>query len=299
VEAVKTGEGRVDLVTELSPLETLRVAGSPWASVIKNRGSLEIVFGRFNMRKTGSPWSDLRLRQAANLAINRADLVRYAAKGNVVIIPALVPAAGFGYNPTLTPYLFDPAKARQLIRDAGYPDGLAITLVAREQLELQATVVSKMLEQAGFRVERQILDPDAWRRKVRLRTLEQPAESQTWDIALTSDVDTANFPAILLYHEYALAAGSASWVAPEPPELRRLYDQVLRTVDRETQQALIRQMERHTRDQAYFLFLYNPIQLYATNKAVVFVPYVYSGLILAETSVTDQHWSVRKAAAKP
>jgi hypothetical protein len=56
-------------------------------------------------------------------------------------------------------------------------------------------------------------------------------------------------------------------------------------------------MERHTRDQAYFLFLYNPIQLFAVNKAVEFVPYVSTLLKLNETSVTEQHWSVRKQKA--
>ena len=60
---------------------------------------------------------------------------------------------------------------------------------------------------------------------------------------------------------------------------------------------LIRQMERHTRDQAYFLFLYNPVQLYAVNKAVEFVPYVTTTFNLVETSVTAQHWSVRKQKA--
>jgi ABC-type transport system substrate-binding protein len=68
-------------------------------------------------------------------------------------------------------------------------------------------------------------------------------------------------------------------------------------VDGERQQELMRQMERHTRDQAYFLFLYNPIALYAVNKAVEFVPYAATILNLAETSVTDQHWSVRKQGA--
>ena len=94
VELVKTGEGRVDLVTELSPLETLRVAQSPFARVVKNRGTLITVFGQFNMRKTGSPWRDVRLRQAVNLAINREDLIRYATKGNGVIIPALISVHG-------------------------------------------------------------------------------------------------------------------------------------------------------------------------------------------------------------
>jgi ABC-type transport system substrate-binding protein len=68
-------------------------------------------------------------------------------------------------------------------------------------------------------------------------------------------------------------------------------------VDREQQQALIRQMERHSRDQAYFLFLYNPIGLYAVNKAVQFVPYVSPLLNLTETSVTEGHWSIPKQKA--
>ena len=52
----------------------------------------------------------------------------------------------------------------------------------------------------------------------------------------------------------------------------------------------------YTRDQAYFLCLYNPIQLYAVNKAVAIVPYV-NILNLAETAVTERHWSVRKQKA--
>ena len=56
-------------------------------------------------------------------------------------------------------------------------------------------------------------------------------------------------------------------------------------------------MERHTHEQAYFLFLYNPIDLYAVNKAVEFVPYITALLNFIETSVTAQHWSVRKQQA--
>jgi peptide/nickel transport system substrate-binding protein len=296
VELVKTGEGRVDLVSELSPLETLRVAESPFAKVVKSRDSLGFVFGRFNMLKTGSPWRDVRLRQAVNAAINREDLIRYATKGNGVIVPALLAVNSFGYDSDLAPYTFDPVKARALLREAGYPEGLALTLIAPPHLEVQATVVGKMLEQIGFTVERQMLDPTVYNQKTDFRVLDQPAEQQAWDIALTSWNDPVNFPAIQPYHMFALD-GPYDWVIEEL-ELQRLYAQVLRTVDREQQQALIRQMERHTRDQAYFLFLYNPIKLYAVNKAVEFVPYINTQLNLTETSVTEQHWSMRRATMK-
>jgi len=293
VELVKTSEGRVDLVTDLSPLETLRVAQSAFAKVVKTRGSLVSVVGMFNMHKAESPWRDIRLRQAANLAINREDLIRYATKGNGVIIPALLPAQAFGYDAALAPYAFEPGKVRGLLREAGYPDGLALTLIAPEALEVQATVVSKMLEQGGFQVNLQVLDPVTYSRKTMLSHLEQPPEQQTWDIALaTNNPDPVNFPIYMIYHSFALD-GYADWVL-EQPELRQLYEAVLHTVDRDRQQALLRQMERHTRDQAYFLFLYNPIKLYAVNRAVEFVPYISTVLSLDETGVTEQHWSVRE-----
>ena len=126
LELLKTGEGRVDLVTELSPLETLRVAESPFAKVVKSRNNLGLLFGQFNMRKAGSPWRDVRLRQAVNVAINREDLMRYATKGNGVIVPALLSVDTFGYDPDLVPYPFDPVKARALLREAGHPHGPSI-----------------------------------------------------------------------------------------------------------------------------------------------------------------------------
>ena len=288
----------VDLVTGLSPLDTLRVAQSPFAAVVQNRGALLPVVGQFNMRKTGSPWRDVRLRQAVNVAINREDLIRYATKGNAVILPALVPIQGFGHDPALAPYPFDPGRARALLREGGSPDGLSLTLIAPEDLEIQATVVSKMLEQIGLQVTLEMLDAVAYWRKTDLSNLDQPAETQAWDIALVSWHDRLNFSVFNLYHFLALD-GKMDWVLEEPA-LRQLYAQVLGTVDRAQQQALIRQMERHTSEYAYFLFLYNPIQLYAVNKAVQFVPYVSTLLNLAETSVTEQHWSVRKQkAAEP
>lgn len=289
VELIKSGEGRVDLVTELSPLETLRVSESRYATVVKRRGGHASIFGRFNMRKPAGPWNDLRVREAANLAINRADLIRYAANGNGVTVSALLPGA---WDPGLGPYSFDSRRARDLLREAGYPDGLAVSVITPPHLQPQATVASKMLGQAGFKPALQVLDATAYTQRTLLSHLDQPAEKQTWDIALAVSNDTVNFPLFDLYHWYAID-GPDDWVT-EQPELRRLYDEVLRTVDPGKQETLIRQMERHTREQAYLLFLYRPIRLYAVNRAVEFVPYATSWARLADTSVSDQHWSLRK-----
>jgi peptide/nickel transport system substrate-binding protein len=295
LELIKTGEGRVDLINELRPLETLRVAESPFAKVVKQRGSLRTVFGHFNMRQTEGLWREVRRRQAINYAINREDLIRYATKGNGVIIPALLPERAFGYDPDLAPYPFDLGKAQQLLREAGYPPGRPFVLIVTEDLEVQATVVSKMLEQVGLTVQLQMLDAPTYSAKITLGHLDQPPEQQAWDIALRSTVDTTGATALGLYSIVALD-GANDWVG-EAPELRQRYAQVASAVDGEQQQRLIRQMERYTRDQAYFLFLYNPIALYAVNKAVEFVPHIPTLLVLTEVAVTEQHWSVRQQGA--
>jgi peptide/nickel transport system substrate-binding protein len=208
----------------------------------------------------------------------------------------MLPAQAFGYDPALAPYAFAPDKTRALLSEAGHPDGLSLTLIAPEALRVQATVVSKMLEQGGFQVDLQVLDPATHGQKTSLSHLEQPPEQQTWDIALTSSIaDVVNFPMYTIYHNFAID-GQYDWVL-EQPELHQRYTQVLGTVDREQQQALSHQMEQHTRDQAYFLFLYNPIKLYAVNKAVEFVPYISTMLALDATGVLTEHWSVRKKKA--
>src|SRR5215475_14415475 len=190
LELVKNDEGRVDLVNELRPLETLRVAQSQFAKVVKRRGSLVTVFGQFNMRQAGGLWREVRLRQALNYAINREDLIRYATKGNGVIIPALLPERAFGHDPDLAPYPFEPSKAQQLLREAGYPPGRPLVLIATEDLEVQATVVSKMLEQVGLTVQMQMLDAATYTAKTNRGRLDQPPGQQRWDIALRSIVDT-------------------------------------------------------------------------------------------------------------
>jgi ABC-type transport system substrate-binding protein len=295
LEVIKSSEGLVDLISELRPVEAMSATQSPFARVLTKPFSLVTVLGQFNMRKAGSPWHDVRLRRAVNLAVDRQELIR-DIKGKGVIMPALVPAQAFGHDPALAPYAFDSDNARHLLRQAGYADGLIIALIAPQELQLQAIAISMMLEQAGFIVDLQVLDKQTLRRQVYRSDPAQPSELQTWDIAIQSVLDPLNFPPFLLYHRFALG-GPYDWVS-EHPELRQLYEQVLRTVDPGSQQALIHQMERHTHEQAYFLFLYNPAQLYAVNKAVKFVPHVTTFLNLAETSVTDEHWSVRQTTAQ-
>jgi ABC-type transport system substrate-binding protein len=72
-----------------------------------------------------------------------------------------------------------------------------------------------------------------------------------------------------------------------------MWKDMARTVDTKAQEEKIRKMVQYLHDGAYSLNIYSPLSLYAVNKEVNFVPQKYQWLRLMETSVTDNHWSVR------
>ena len=67
-----------------------------------------------------------------------------------------------------------------------------------------------------------------------------------------------------------------------------------KTVDPGKQEEKIRAMVDYVYEQAYSLFIYSPLMLYAVNKEVNFVPFPSNFLRLKEISVTDNHWSIRE-----
>lgn len=77
---------------------------------------------------TVNPMKDLRVRQAISLAINRQAIVDRILQGYGEV-PTQVSTTGmYGTSPNLPPLPFDPAKARALLAEAGYPNGFQMDL---------------------------------------------------------------------------------------------------------------------------------------------------------------------------
>jgi len=78
-------EGRVDLVTNMIPKDTLKVAESPHSKVVKGRQDVRYTVGFLNLMSPHTyPLRTLRVREALNHAVNKKELLRYAFKGNAV-----------------------------------------------------------------------------------------------------------------------------------------------------------------------------------------------------------------------
>lgn len=75
------------------------------------------------------PVSKLKVRQALSMAINREELAKYVFAG--MAVPASnfpFPSRAPGVDPKLEPHPYDPEKAKELLKEAGYPNGFEVTI---------------------------------------------------------------------------------------------------------------------------------------------------------------------------
>lgn len=83
-----------------------------------------------HLNHKAKPWSDRRVRQAANYAVNREVLTQQILKGTAIGVSNLLVPGSIGYDANYKYYTYDPNKARALLKEAGYADGFETTFQA-------------------------------------------------------------------------------------------------------------------------------------------------------------------------
>jgi peptide/nickel transport system substrate-binding protein len=124
IAALKTGEADIITVSRENVPE-IRDAG---LQVFLREGQAIVGF-YFHQQWEDVPTSDIRVREAMNLAVNREELAEFifgglASPGAVYPVPGSAPVT----DPTLQPYGYDPERAKQLLEEAGYGDGFEVTV---------------------------------------------------------------------------------------------------------------------------------------------------------------------------
>ena len=100
--------------------------------------------------------ADARVRQALIYAIDRQAIIDEVTKGRFVLARGILPPGTLGYNPQLAGYSYDPARARELLAAAGYPQGRGLpplTIWAGVKLEREHQLVTQYLGAVGVRAE--------------------------------------------------------------------------------------------------------------------------------------------------
>jgi peptide/nickel transport system substrate-binding protein len=146
--------GTYHLIPDVDPTTALTLGNAANVTVLEVPGLAYTLLG---MNVTREPFDDPRVRRAINLALDRDELVDGVFLGNALPAGPLSEALADWAVPTDTfpCYAHDPAAARALLAEAGYPDGFAFTILTfgtRRDVADTAQVVQAQLERAGLNV---------------------------------------------------------------------------------------------------------------------------------------------------
>jgi peptide/nickel transport system substrate-binding protein len=113
---------------------------------------------------TTGPFDDLRVRLAANYAVDRQAILSNILEGYGELMHGPFASAWQGYDPSIQPYPYDPAKAKQLLTEAGYPNGFEFTLSTPQIGVLQQInqLIQEQLEPVGIKLKLEPVAQSEW-----------------------------------------------------------------------------------------------------------------------------------------
>ncbi|MBN8892787.1 MAG: peptide ABC transporter substrate-binding protein [Rhodospirillales bacterium 70-18] len=142
--------GDVDIINELPAHDIRTVEANPNTRVAAVNGTRTFFVALNNNRP---PFNDVRVRQAANHALNRKLIIDKLLNGRAVALNGVMSPAAFGFNAKLPEYAYDVKQARALLAAAGHPNGIDVTLDADGPQKDTAEAIASLLTQAGIRTK--------------------------------------------------------------------------------------------------------------------------------------------------
>ena len=116
--------GEIQIAQFIPPHLLDRVRKSGKARIVET-GSVEMMMLAMNPKF--KPWDNKLMRQAVAYAIDRDSIIKNILKGQAIRLDGPIGPLQFGYSKNVSPkYTYNPAKARELVKKAGFPNGVDV-----------------------------------------------------------------------------------------------------------------------------------------------------------------------------
>jgi len=170
--------GSLDLIWQV-PADQAEKLGEMGQFTVANESTMRVGYLQMDSagRSGDTPFTDPLVRKAVNHAINRQELVDALLQGSSKVVYTPCFPSQFGCIQDVTEYEYDPEKAKELLAEAGYPDGFSTEFYAYRDRQY-AEAIASYLNAVGIDTDFKMLQYSA------LRELnmdgEVPLSFQTW-----------------------------------------------------------------------------------------------------------------------
>ncbi len=260
--------GEVDLITNLLPENIDQAPRSASISGLEHPMMI--------LHTNDGPTSDVRVRRAINLAIDKEGIVEELFQGHGVVDDCqLLSPSWTGYNPDLEPYPYDPDQARELIVEAG-AEGATIQLVGtsgrwlkdRETVE----IIGAQLSEVGLVPDIQIYEFNEYLN----RLFDRETRPDAIYVGSSNELLDADRTLSGEYHQDGIEASNTD------AQLADLIDAARTEPDVDARQELYEEATQLACDEAYFLFLFNTEDIYGMSDRLVWEPRVDAKLLVQD-----------------
>ncbi|WP_185804576.1 ABC transporter substrate-binding protein [Pontivivens nitratireducens] len=258
--------GGIDLMVEVPPVALSEFQGDAFS--VHEQAGPHVWFLILNAKE--GPFADVRVRQAANYAVNKQAIVDDVLEGTAEVAAGPIPPAfAWAYNEELAPYPYDPDRARELIAEAG-AEGSELTFYVTEggsgMLDPVAmgTAIQADLQAVGFDVTIETYEWNTFLGNVN-PGLEGKADmaEMAW---MTNDPDT--LPFLALRTEAWPDQGGFNSGYYSNPEVDALLEAARVETDQDERARLYREMQVIVHEDAPWVFVANWKQNAVTSDRV-------------------------------
>jgi peptide/nickel transport system substrate-binding protein len=203
-----------------------------------------------------SPWHDVRVRQAAGYALDRAGLNQAETLGLSRPTGGLIPRV-LDFARAYDPPAYDPARAKRLLAEAGFPNGFdAGDLTPFPPFFSLAEAIGNYLQAVGIRT--------------RMRTMERATFLTSWrEHKLRGVIMGLGAPAgnaATRIEVYATKGGI--YASGEVPEIETLFQRQARELDRKKREGMLHQIQQIMYDRAMYVPIYELAFLWGVGPRV-------------------------------
>jgi peptide/nickel transport system substrate-binding protein len=270
VAALRTGE--VDIITNFPPDLVGVVGANAQVLAVPSIRSINIL-----LDSETKELADKRVRQAINYTVDRVAIVKNVLLGFGVPNSTLIPPNHFGFDASLRPYPYDPAKAKQLLREAGFPNGFSVVFNSPRGRYLKDAEVSQAvvgyLQAVGIKAD---LRYHEWGNYLKLSREHKLGPMHL----IGSGIPTMDAADPLINVK------CGEWFSYYcNTTLDELYLKARATVDPKQRVEILKQAQRLVYEEAPILFMYTQKDIYGVSKRLDWKPRSDETLWLAGTTV--------------
>ncbi|WP_025027032.1 glutathione ABC transporter substrate-binding protein [Caldalkalibacillus mannanilyticus] len=252
--------GYAHIADPVQPSDINRVDNFADASV-NRQTSTSLSYIGFNAQK--APFDNVKVRQAISMALNKDDIINGIYEGTG--IPAVGPVAPgvFGHDESVTPIPYDVDKAKELLAEAGHPNGFSTTIWTNDnpqRIQIAEYAQSKLSE-IGIDVKVEVLEWGAY--------LENTANGNhdMFILGWSTPTADADYAMYALFHSSNFgAAGNRTFL--KDAELDELLDKGRQEADQDARKQYYRQAQEKLVELAPMLYIHHQEYLNGVRSEV-------------------------------